>query len=358
MSNHQFVESAKKKSDRYLEVQQKLLEPDVASNPEALKNLGKELRELEPIHTLFQQYNRTAQQLAQGQALLNDPASDKDLKQMALEEVAQLEPEIERFMQSFEELLIKVDPELNKNVIIEIRAGTGGVEASLFAQEVYRMYVRYAQSKGFKIETLGEQLTEQGGIREVIFLVNGEGAYGRFKYESGVHRVQRVPQTEASGRIHTSAITVAVMPEAEEVEIDIKPEEIRVDVFRSGGPGGQSVNTTDSAVRITHLPTGLLVKCQDEKSQLKNKQKAMKILRSRLLELKKEQQESEARQTRKAQVGSGDRSEKIRTYNFHENRVTDHRIGLTLHKLDSILEGDLDEVVDALHNKAREEQHL
>jgi peptide chain release factor 1 len=244
--------------------------------------------------------------------------------------------------------LAPADPFDRKNAIVEIRAGTGGDEAALFAADLFRMYARYAEGRGWKHDVLSSSPTGVGGYKEVIFLVEGKGAYGRFRYESGVHRVQRIPVTEASGRIHTSAVTVAILPEADEIDVDINPEEIRVDVFRSSGPGGQSVNTTDSAVRVTHVPTGLVVTCQDEKSQHKNKAKALKVLRSRLLERAKSQQDEERSRNRKLQVGSGDRSEKIRTYNFPQSRVTDHRIGLSLHKLEQVLDGNIDELVDAL----------
>ncbi len=341
---------------RLREVEKLLQDPDAAKDAARFRDLGKEARELQKVETLAEAYRKGQAHLAESEHVLADPASEPELKKMAQADVVSLRASIEAAAKGLEELLVKRDPLLQKGAIIEIRAGTGGVEASLFAAEVFRMFTRYAQAKGFKAELLSQALTEAGGVREVIFNVSGEGAYGRFRFESGVHRVQRVPVTEASGRIHTSAITVAVLPEAEEIEVNLKPEEIKVDVFRSGGPGGQSVNTTDSAVRIVHIPTGLTVKCQDEKSQLKNKAKAMTILRARLFDLYQRESQDKIAKTRKAQVGSGDRSEKIRTYNFPERRVTDHRIGFTTHTLDRVLEGDLDEIVDALEKAEREQE--
>jgi len=278
--------------------------------------------------------------------LLKD--ADSEIKNLAREEVNSLSTEREKLEEGLKKLLIPKDPLDVKNVLIEIRAGTGGEEASLFANDLFRMYSRYAENRSWKVEIMNHHTMGAGGLKEIVAMIHGKGAYNRFKYESGTHRVQRVPTTETQGRIHTSAVTVAVLPEAEEVEVHIDPGEIKVDVYRSSGPGGQSVNTTDSAVRITHLPTGLVVTCQDEKSQLKNKNRAMKVLRARLLDSKIREQNEKRSEERKSQIGSGDRSERIRTYNFPQGRVTDHRIGLTLYKLESIMQGDMDDIIDQL----------
>jgi len=278
--------------------------------------------------------------------LLKD--ADPEIKNLAREEVNSLSTEREKREEELKKLLIPKDPLDEKNVLIEIRAGTGGEEASLFANDLFRMYGRYAENRSWKVEIMNHHTTGVGGLKEIVAMIHGKGAYNRFKYESGTHRVQRVPTTETQGRIHTSAVTVAVLPEAEEVEVHIDPGEIKVDVYRSTGPGGQSVNTTDSAVRITHLPTGLVVTCQDEKSQLKNKNRAMKVLRARLLDNEIRAQNAKRSEERKSQIGSGDRSERIRTYNFPQGRVTDHRIGLTLYKLESIMQGDIDDIIDQL----------
>jgi peptide chain release factor 1 len=278
--------------------------------------------------------------------LLKD--TDSEIKNLAREEVNSLSTEREKLEEGLKKLLIPKDPLDVKNVLIEIRAGTGGEEASLFANDLFRMYSRYAENRSWKVEIMNHHTMGAGGLKEIVAMIHGKGAYNRFKYESGTHRVQRVPTTETQGRIHTSAVTVAVLPEAEEVEVHIDPGEIKVDVYRSSGPGGQSVNTTDSAVRITHLPTGLVVTCQDEKSQLKNKNRAMKVLRARLLDSKIREQNEKRSEERKSQIGSGDRSERIRTYNFPQGRVTDHRIGLTLYKLESIMQGDMDDIIDQL----------
>ena len=276
--------------------------------------------------------------------LLDEP----DMEQMAREELNQVERQLEQTEREIQLLLLPKDPNDEKNVIVEIRAGAGGDEAALFAGDLFRMYSMYAETRRWRIEILNQNATDMGGYKEISFSIEGAGAYSRLKFESGVHRVQRIPATESGGRIHTSTVTVAVLPEVEEVEVDINPNDLRIDVFRAGGPGGQCVNTTDSAVRITHLPTGLVVSCQDEKSQHKNKDKAMKILRSRLYDLLQSEQQAQIAQERKSQVGTGDRSERIRTYNYPQGRVTDHRVGLTLHRLDSILDGDLDEIIDTL----------
>ncbi|MBF0254786.1 MAG: peptide chain release factor 1 [Candidatus Omnitrophica bacterium] len=344
------------KMKRLAEVETLLHDPDLSKNLDRMKALGKELRELERVKELDERLRRVLQSTDEARQILLNHSDEADLVLMAQAEVEELVREKAVVLKDLEKLLVKRDPLDAKNVVVEIRAGTGGAEASLFASDIFRMYTRFAANEGFKAEILAQAATEAGGLREIIFSVSGDGAHGRFKYESGVHRVQRVPATEASGRIHTSAVTVAVLPEAEDVEVKIDPTHIKVDVFRSGGPGGQSVNTTDSAVRVTHVPTGLVVKCQDEKSQLKNKNKAMKILRARLYDLLRKEQQDVAASNRKSQIGSGDRSEKIRTYNFPERRVTDHRIGLTLHRLESILEGDMGEIVETLASKEREAQ--
>jgi len=284
--------------------------------------------------------------LASTRALLDDP--DEEIRRMAAEELKRLEGELRDVQRELKLALIPKDPRDARNVVLEIRAGTGGEEAALFAADLFRMYSRYAERKGWKVEVLSHHPTGMGGFKEVIALIEGKGAYSRLKYESGVHRVQRIPVTESQGRIHTSTVTVAVLPEAEEVEVQIDPKDLRIDVFRASGPGGQHVNVTDSAVRITHLPTGLVVQCQDERSQHKNKAKAMKILMARLLELKRKEQEEKIAKERRSQIGTGERSERIRTYNFPQRRVTDHRIGLTLYRLEEVLEGDLDEIIEAL----------
>ena len=341
---------------RLREIETLLHDPAVNSDPAKLRALGKELRDLQKVRELHDELTRIDAHSKEAEHLLRDAATDPEMKKMALAEAEDMKGRREKAVKGLEGLLVKKDPILTKNAIIEIRAGTGGAEASLFAAEIFRMYVKYAANVGYKVEVLTQSTTESGGLREVVFMVQGEGVFGRFRFESGVHRVQRVPVTEASGRIHTSAVTVAVLPEAEEIEINIKPEELRVEVFRSGGPGGQSVNTTDSAVRVTHIPSGLVVKCQDEKSQLKNKAKAMKILSARLFDLYQQQSTQKMAEARKAQIGSGDRSEKIRTYNFPERRVTDHRIGLTLHTLDRVMEGELGPVIEALQQRAAQAQ--
>ena len=344
-----FLKKVENKLRRYDEVQKQLEEASVTADQNRMRDLGKELRSLENIVGLYREYLRIEEEADEVRKILTDKGQAPDLLEMARQEEAALEALRLKVVHDIETCLIQEDPTLSKNVILEIRAGTGGLEAGLFAADLFRMYTRFAQLSGFKIETLSSSPNEAGGFKEIIASISGNGAYGRFKFESGTHRVQRVPATEQQGRIHTSAVTVAILPEAEEVEIDIKPEEIRVDVFRSGGPGGQSVNTTDSAVRITHIPSGLVVSCQDEKSQLKNKQKGMKILRARLFDKITNERNAEMAKQRKEQVGSGDRSEKIRTYNFPDRRVTDHRIGFTVYNLEEILEGKVGQFVDALY---------
>jgi len=344
-----FLKKCEEKILRFEEVEKLLHDPEVTRDPSRTKELGKEFRALERIASLYREILKNQNEIGEAEKILADKNQSADFLEMASHEMLNLETKKKRFSHQLESLLIQEDPVLSKNVILEIRAGTGGLEAGLFAGDLFRMYSRFAAQEGFKVEVLSTSPNEAGGLKEVIASIAGQGAYGRFKFESGTHRVQRVPETEAQGRIHTSAVTVAVLPEAEEVDVEIKPEDLKVDVFRSGGPGGQSVNTTDSAVRITHVPTGLVVSCQDEKSQLKNKQKALKVLRARLFEkITREQNEKIAKQ-RKEQVGTGDRSEKIRTYNFPDRRVTDHRIGMTVYQLESVLEGNLSQFVDALY---------
>ena len=331
---------------RFTELEQLLSDPKVLQNREAYQKYSREHAELSEIVATFRDYQRTLAELQGSRELLRD--ADPEIKQMAREEVDALVERRDRLEEELKHLLLPKDPNDNKNVIIEIRAGTGGEEAGLFVADLFRMYSRYAERMNWKVEIMSHHPTGVGGMKEVIAMVHGKGAYSRFKYESGTHRVQRVPATEAQGRIHTSAVTVAVLPEAEEVELHIDPNEIKVDVFRSTGPGGQSVNTTDSAVRLTHLPSGIVVTCQDEKSQLKNKNKAMKVLRARILDRIISEQNEKRSEQRKSQIGDGDRSGRIRTYNFPQGRVTDHRIGLTLYRLETILQGDIEEIIDQL----------
>ncbi len=332
--------------ERFIDVEKLLSDPKIVQDREAYQKYVREHGELNKIVTVYRQYKQTLGALEESQELLKD--ADPEIKELARDEIAGLTREKETLEVDLKRLLLPKDPNDSKNVILEIRAGTGGEEAALFAGDLFRMYSRYAENRAWKVEVMTHHPTGVGGLKEVIAMINGKGAYSVFKYESGTHRVQRVPTTEAQGRIHTSAVTVAVLPEAEEVDIAIDPAEIKVDVYRSTGPGGQSVNTTDSAVRITHLPSGLVVTCQDEKSQLKNKLKAMKVLRARLLDQMISEQNEKRSEERKSQVGTGDRSGRIRTYNFPQGRVTDHRIGLTLYKLESILQGELDEILDNL----------
>ena len=332
---------------RYQEVMGELQEPDVANDPERFRKLMKEQSDLAPIVEAYQEYKNCKQNVEESLMILEEE-SDEEMRELAKEELNDNKKRVEELEQELKILLLPKDPNDEKNVIVEIRAGAGGDEAALFAAEVYRMYVHYADSRRWKTEMISLNENGIGGFKECVFMITGQGAYSRMKYESGVHRVQRVPETESGGRIHTSTITVAVMPEAEEVDVVIDEKDIRIDVMRASGNGGQCVNTTDSAVRLTHIPTGIVVSCQDEKSQLKNKDKALKVLRSRLYELEQQKAHDEEAAKRKSQIGTGDRSEKIRTYNFPQGRVTDHRIKLTLHKLDSILNGDLDEVIDSL----------
>ena len=333
---------------RYEELTAQLGDARVLSDPGLYQKTAKSHAELREVVEKFREWKALEAARKETQALLEQSSTDLDLKALAAEELTELESRREKAEQELKVLLLPRDPNDEKNVVLEIRAGTGGDEATLFAQDIYRMYSRYAESQRWRMEVLSTSLSGVGGLKEVIALIEGHGVYSRLKYESGVHRVQRVPETEQQGRIHTSAITVAVLPEADEVEIEIDPKDIRIDTFCSSGPGGQSVNTTYSAVRITHLPTGIIVSCQDEKSQIKNRAKAMRVMRSRLYELKLQEQQKQITEERRSMVGTGDRSEKIRTYNFPQNRVTDHRIGLTVHQLDRVIDGKLDEFIEAL----------
>jgi peptide chain release factor 1 len=331
---------------RFLELEKRLSDPDVVKDREAYQKYIREHSELVKIVTVFRSYKQVMDDMDGSLELLKD--SDPEIKELARDEIEALNLKKEELEDELRKLLMPKDPNDEKNVLIEIRAGTGGEEAGLFAGDLFRMYSRYAENNRWKIEIMNHHATGVGGLKEVVAMIQGKGAYSRLKYESGIHRVQRVPETETQGRIHTSAVTVAVLPEAEDVELHIDPNEVKVDVYRSTGPGGQSVNTTDSAVRLTHLPTGLVVTCQDEKSQLKNKNKAMKVLRARLLDQMVREQNEKRSEERKSQIGTGDRSGRIRTYNFPQGRVTDHRIGLTLYKLESILQGEIDTILDEL----------
>ena len=335
-------------SQRFDEINQKLSDPTVISNTELYTSLMKEYKTLTPVVEKYHEYLNAKKNFEEAKELLDAGGLDAEMKEMAQMEFEEQKENIERFTDELRILLLPKDPNDEKNVIIEIRGGAGGEEAALFANSLYRMYTMYAESRGWKQEVLNSNETELGGFKEISFSIEGEGAYSRFKYESGVHRVQRVPETESQGRIHTSTVTVAVLVEADEVELEINPAELKIDVFRASGAGGQHINKTDSAVRITHLPTGTVVECQDERSQFKNRERAMKILRSRLYEALQQEQADKIASERRMQVGTGDRSERIRTYNFPQGRITDHRIGLTLYKIEDVLNGHLDEVIDAL----------
>ena len=332
---------------RFEEVLSELGEPDVANNQERFQKLMKEQAELQPIVDAYKEYKKSKETIEDSLAMLEEE-NDEEMREMLKEELSDAKKRVEELEHELKILLLPKDPNDNKNVIVEIRAGAGGDEAALFAAEIYRMYVKYAESQRWKTEMLSLNENGIGGFKEVTFMINGQGAYSKLKYESGVHRVQRVPETESGGRIHTSTITVAIMPEAEEIDFHLDMNDCKFDVFRASGNGGQCVNTTDSAVRLTHIPTGIVISCQDEKSQLKNKDKALKLLRSRLYEMELEKQHDAEAEARRSQVGTGDRSEKIRTYNFPQGRVTDHRIKLTLHRLDSIMNGDIGEIIDNL----------
>jgi len=341
--------------DKYEDLSHKISDPEIINDQAQWQKLIKEHANLEIIVVKFREYKEVIQGIEDSKAMLADDL-DKEFEEMVKMELSELQDKKEAFEQELKVLLLPKDPNDDKSVIVEIRGAAGGEEAALFAGSLFRMYTRYAERQGWKIDMLSSNPTDIGGYKEVIFEIDGKGAYSKLKYESGAHRVQRVPDTEASGRIHTSTATVAVLPEAEDVEVEINSNDLRIDVFRSGGHGGQSVNTTDSAVRITHLPTGLVVSCQDEKSQLKNKEKAMKVLKSRLLEAEIERHNAAIASDRKSQVGTGDRSERIRTYNFPQGRVTDHRIGLTIYQLDSFMDGDIVEMIDALITSAQAEK--
>ncbi|MDA3899052.1 MAG: peptide chain release factor 1 [Spirochaetes bacterium] len=332
---------------RFRKIEQEMSDPDIIKDQNRFRDLNREHSRLSPIMSSFLEYKKMRQEFLDTKTMLEEE-HDTDMREMLSAEKRELEAKIKSMEEQLTIMLLPKDPHSGKNVIMEIRAGTGGDEAALFVSDLYRMYTRYADLKKWKVELLDQNQTEIGGLKEVTFLISGIDVYDDLKYESGAHRVQRVPETESGGRIHTSAVTVAVMPEAEEADVDIRQEDLRVDVYRASGHGGQSVNTTDSAVRITHIPTGVIVTCQDEKSQLKNKLKAMKVLRARLFEVEEQKHHSEQSQLRKLQVGSGDRSERIRTYNFPQSRLTDHRIGLTLYSLETVLQGELESVVGPL----------
>lgn len=332
--------------EKYEELSLKVSDPDVINNQKLWQKHIKEMGEMEPIVNKYREYKKAKEAVAEAKEMLD--SGDEELRELAKMEIAEYEEQLPQLEEQLKILLLPKDPNDDKNVILEVRAGTGGEEAALFAQDLLRMYLRYAERRGWKAEIMDANDTGIGGIKEASVLIKGKGAYSRLKYESGTHRVQRVPETESSGRIHTSAATVAVLPEVDDVEVEINPNDVRVDVYRSSGNGGQCVNTTDSAVRLTHIPTGLVVTCQDEKSQIKNKDKAFKVLRSRLYDMKLQEQNDEISAERRSQVGSGDRSERIRTYNFPQGRITDHRIGMTIYKLDSFLDGEIDEIIDGL----------
>ena len=333
---------------RYRELGRRLCDPAVAADPQACGRLTKEYKELEPIVAAWRALCKARKDEAEAKQILAEGGGDRELREMAQEQLGAAQADQARLTEKLKVLLLPKDPNDGRNVIVEIRAGAGGEEAALFAAVLFRMYGMYAQRRGWKTEILNANETELGGFKEISFMITGRGAYSRLKYESGVHRVQRVPETEQQGRIHTSTATVAVLPEVDEVEVELNPDDLKIDTFRSSGPGGQHINKTSSAIRITHLPTGMVVECQDERSQYKNKDRALKILRSRLYEKKQREQDDRIAAERRSQVGTGDRSERIRTYNYPQGRVTDHRIGLTLYKLENVLDGSLDEIIDPL----------
>ncbi|MCL2356540.1 MAG: peptide chain release factor 1 [Defluviitaleaceae bacterium] len=342
---------------KFAELSEAISDPNVISDTSRFRDLMKEHSDLTPIMDAYREYKRLTVTLDDAKEMLSEE-SDEDLRQLAKDEIKESSDALAKIAEELKILLLPKDPNDEKNVIVEIRGGAGGDEAALFANSLYRMYCHYAERRRWKTEVMSANENGLKGFKEIVFMINGKGAYSRLKYESGVHRVQRVPETESQGRIHTSTCTVAVLPEAADVDVDLNPADIRIDIYRSGGAGGQSVNTADSAVRMTHIPTGITVACQDERSQLKNKEKAMKILRARLYEAEQERLQKENAADRKSQIGSGDRSEKIRTYNFPQSRVTDHRVSLTLHRLDSVLNGDLDEILDTCitHDQAKKLQ--
>ena len=332
---------------RYSELSQRLYEPSIAANPDEFQKVMKELKSIEEIVLTYRDYKSAVESEKESLEILGE-TSDPELKELAQAELDEAKSSIETLSEKLKILLLPKDPNDERNVIVEIRGGAGGEESALFSAVLFRMYSMYAEKRGYRVEVINANETELGGYKEISFMIEGDGAYSRFKYESGVHRVQRVPETESQGRVHTSTTTVAVLPEAEDVELEIDPSDLKIDTFRSSGAGGQHINKTSSAIRITHIPTGTVVECQDERSQYKNKDKALKVLKSRLLKEKQDKQASEIAADRKSQVGTGDRSERIRTYNYPQGRLTDHRIGLTLYKLEDILNGNLDEVIDAL----------
>ena len=332
----------------YEEIGEKLFDPNIISDIEQYKSLMKEQKTLAPIVEKYREYKKAVKDLEDAKQMLDDGGLDKEMRDMVISEIEESKSKVETLTEELKILLLPKDPNDDKNVIVEIRGGAGGEESALFAAVLFRMYSMYAEKKGFKTEVLYANDTELGGFKEISFMISGEGAYSRLKFESGVHRVQRVPETESQGRIHTSTATVAVLPEAEDVDIEINPADLQIDTFRSSGAGGQHINKTESAIRITHIPTGTVVECQDERSQHKNRDKAMRVLKSRILEAERQKQASSIADERKSQVGTGDRSERIRTYNYPQGRVSDHRIGLTVYKLEQFLNGDMDEVIDAL----------
>ena len=342
------LEKLKLTEEKYNDIAEKLMDPNIINDTKAYASYMKEYKNLTPIVEKYREYCKILSDKTDAEEILADKSTDEEMRELAEAEIEEAKPKLEEITEELKVMLLPKDPNDDKNVIIEIRGDAGGEEAALFANSLYRMYTMYAESKHWKIEVLNINETELGGIKEISFNVIGEGAYSRLKYESGVHRVQRVPETESQGRVHTSTVTVAVLVEADEVELEINPTDLKIDVFRASGAGGQHINKTESAVRITHLPTGVVVECQDERSQYKNKDRAMKILRSRLYESMLEEQNEKIASERRSQVGTGNRSERIRTYNFPESRLTDHRIGLTIYRLESILNGNLDEVIDAL----------
>ncbi len=354
MLSQRIIEKLEKLSERYKKLEEELSKPEVLKDREKFKELSKEHKDLTEIYETYLEYKKAQEEIKEAKELLR--SQDRDIRELAQEEVERLKGKIGKLERKLKMLLVPKDPNDSKNVILEIRAGAGGEEAALFAADLFRMYQKYAEEKGWRVTVLSANRTGLGGYKEVIALIEGEGAYSRLKYESGVHRVQRIPVTESSGRIHTSTATVAVLPEADEADVEINPQDLKIETFRASGAGGQYVNTTETAVRITHIPTGIVVTCQDERSQFQNKQKALKILYAKLKDYYERKRREEIAKERKEQVGTGERSEKIRTYNFPQNRVTDHRINLTLYKLQDVLEGKLDEIIEALRAKDLEER--